>query len=69
MMLRSPIILKSLTADFPNVIGIRWFNLSVLIATPAIALYGLLFVPYKLETILASLLYYGITMLGAYTAF
>jgi stearoyl-CoA desaturase (Delta-9 desaturase) len=56
--------LNSLTAGFPHILGIRWFNLSVLVISPTIALYGLLVVPFQLKTMLASLLYYAIAILG-----
>ncbi|KAF9240030.1 hypothetical protein BU15DRAFT_87767 [Melanogaster broomeanus] len=38
-------IVKNLTKDFPAITGIKWFNLSVLLITPALSLYGLLRVP------------------------
>jgi len=57
--------LTSLTADFPHIVGVDWLSLSVLVITPMTALYGLLFVSFQLKTMLASVFYYGISMLGA----
>ncbi|KXN86974.1 Acyl-CoA desaturase [Leucoagaricus sp. SymC.cos] len=52
------------TRKFPPVVGIRWFNLTVLTITPAIALYGIMTLPLKKETMIFSVLYYVFSMLG-----
>ncbi|PFH47568.1 hypothetical protein AMATHDRAFT_6624 [Amanita thiersii Skay4041] len=56
--------LESLTRGFPTIKGVRWFNLAVLTITPAIAIYGLLYVPPRRETIIFAVAYYLFTMLG-----
>lgn len=52
------------TKGFPTITGIRWFNLSVLVVTPALSLYGLLQVPILTSTIVWTTLYYIFSMLG-----
>jgi stearoyl-CoA desaturase (delta-9 desaturase) len=52
------------TRHFPVVKGIRWFNLSVLLVTPTVAIYGVLFVPHEPKTLIFSLVYYTYSMLG-----
>ena len=43
---------------------VRWFNLGVLTITPAIGIYGLRTTPLLPQTLLWSILYYVISMLG-----
>lgn len=50
---------------FPDIKGVRWFNLLVLTITPAVAAYGFLFSPRRFETIVFSVIYYVFSMLGA----
>ncbi|KAN0082611.1 hypothetical protein V8E55_008406 [Tylopilus felleus] len=52
------------TKGFPPITGIRWFNLGVLVITPALALYGLLRVPILPSTLVWTALYYIFSMLG-----
>ncbi|RPD74608.1 hypothetical protein L226DRAFT_78784 [Lentinus tigrinus ALCF2SS1-7] len=52
---------KKLFGFLPRV---RWFNLGVLTITPAIGLYGLRTAPLRAQTLLWSILYYVISMLG-----
>ncbi|KAJ7267429.1 delta 9-fatty acid desaturase protein [Mycena rebaudengoi] len=54
---------------FPTIERIRWFNVSVLVVTPLIALYGLLFVPLDRRTIAFALAYYLFSMLGITAGF
>ena len=54
----------NLTQNFPPIKGVRWFNLSVLVITPAIAVYGLFFLTCHLETMLFAMVYYVFSMLG-----
>jgi stearoyl-CoA desaturase (delta-9 desaturase) len=49
---------------FPPIEGIRWFNVSVLVITPLIALYGLLFVPFDRRTVTFAFAYYVFSMIG-----
>jgi len=55
---------QDLTKGFPTITGIRWFNLAVLVVTPAVALYGLLRVPILTKTAISAVCYYIYTMLG-----
>ena len=55
---------QCLTKGFPPITGIRWFNLSVLVFTPALALYGLLHVPILTQTLVWTALYYIFSMFG-----
>ncbi|KAG1724344.1 hypothetical protein EDB19DRAFT_1949787 [Suillus lakei] len=55
--------IKNLTQGFPTITGIRWFNLSVLVITPALSLYGLLYVPILQKTVVCTTLYYIYSML------
>lgn len=57
-------LIKNLTQGFPTITGIRWFNLSVLVITPALSLYGLLYVPILRKTVVCTSLYYVYSMLG-----
>jgi stearoyl-CoA desaturase (delta-9 desaturase) len=50
--------------NFPPIIGVRWFNLSVLIVTPVVAGYGLFVAPLLRGTALFAMLYYVFSMLG-----
>ncbi|KAF5339781.1 hypothetical protein D9611_009195 [Ephemerocybe angulata] len=52
------------TSSFPPTTGIRWFNVFILTATPAVAIYGLLTKPCRRDTLLFSAAYYVFTMLG-----
>ncbi|KAJ6598464.1 delta 9-fatty acid desaturase protein [Mycena vulgaris] len=60
-----------MTADhrFPPIEGVRWFNVSVLVVTPLIALYGLLFVPLDRRTIMFAAAYYVFSMIGITAGF
>ncbi|PPQ88169.1 hypothetical protein CVT25_005134 [Psilocybe cyanescens] len=49
---------------FPPTNGIRWFNLSILVLTPAIAGYGLWKVEVRWETAYWAMAYYVFSMLG-----
>ena len=63
-------IIEYLTKSFPHITGIRWFNLSVLVITPALSLYGLFRVPFLTSTVVWAALYYIFSMLGkSYEAF
>ncbi|EIW75726.1 delta 9-fatty acid desaturase protein [Coniophora puteana RWD-64-598 SS2] len=62
-MLDSP-ALRSLTAGFPKTKGVKWFNLGVLVITPALSIYGLLTVPILTTTVVATALYYVFSMIG-----
>lgn len=53
-----------LAKSFPPITGIRWFNLSVLVITPALSLYGLFQVPILTRTVIWTALYYIFSMLG-----
>lgn len=57
-------LFQELTKGFPTITGIRWFNLGVLVLTPAVALYGLLWVPVLPKTAVCAVGYYVYTMLG-----
>ncbi|KAF8981857.1 hypothetical protein BDQ17DRAFT_1379305 [Cyathus striatus] len=57
-------MLSSLTKNFPDTHGVRWFNVGVLTVTPAIAVYGLLFAQQRRETMFFSVVYYIFSMLG-----
>jgi stearoyl-CoA desaturase (delta-9 desaturase) len=54
----------NLTQNFPATTGIRWFNLAILVITPAIAGYGLLLLPRQRATMFFAALYYVFSMLG-----
>ncbi|KAG1816256.1 hypothetical protein EV424DRAFT_1410607 [Suillus variegatus] len=56
--------IKNVMQGFPTITGIRWFNLSVLVITPALSLYGLLYVPILQKTVVCTALYYIYSMLG-----
>lgn len=58
---------QNLTKNFPTVTGIRWFNLSVLVITPVLSIYGLLYVPILSKTVICTTLYYIFSMLGTST--
>lgn len=51
---------------FPRILGVRWFNLTVLTATPAIALWGFRRVPLTYQTMWFSVGYFMFSMLGGY---
>ncbi|KII85414.1 hypothetical protein PLICRDRAFT_44716 [Plicaturopsis crispa FD-325 SS-3] len=51
-------------ANFPTIKRVRWFNLGVLVVTPALALYGWHTTPMQQKTAIAALLYYLFSMLG-----
>ncbi|KAJ7750425.1 delta 9-fatty acid desaturase protein [Mycena maculata] len=55
--------------NFPPIEGIRWFNVSVLVCTPLIALCGLFFVPLDRRTVLFAIAYYLFSMLGITAGF
>lgn len=57
-------VIEYLTKGFPHITGIRWFNLSVLVITPALSLYGLLRAPILTSTIVWTAIYYIFSMLG-----
>ncbi|KAK7033859.1 acyl-CoA desaturase [Favolaschia claudopus] len=50
--------------SFPVVEGIRWFNLCVLVFTPLVALYGLLFIQLTRPTLFFAIGYYFFTVFG-----
>jgi Fatty-acid desaturase len=54
----------SFAQNFPEIKGVRWFNVSVLVITPAIAGYGLLFLPLRSDTMFFAMAYYVFSMLG-----
>jgi stearoyl-CoA desaturase (Delta-9 desaturase) len=54
----------NLTENFPPITAIRWFNLSVLVITPALACYGVMHVDRQIKTLLFAAAYYVFTMLG-----
>lgn len=45
---------------------VRWFNLAILTATPATGIYGSYTTPLRLETLLWSITFYVISMLGTF---
>lgn len=51
---------------FPPTSGVRWFNVFILTATPAIAIYGLFNAPFNRRTLWFAAVYYVFTMLGKY---
>ncbi|KIY52154.1 delta 9-fatty acid desaturase protein [Fistulina hepatica ATCC 64428] len=51
-------------SNFPAVVGFRWFNICVLVATPLIALYGLTAISRQRETVFFAIAYYVFSMLG-----
>lgn len=53
-----------LAKGFPPVTGVRWFNLSVLVITPVLSLYGLFYAPILSATVVWTTLYYIFSMLG-----
>lgn len=53
-----------LPKSFPRITGIRWFNLGVLVITPALSLYGLFQAPILMRTVVWTALYYIFSMLG-----
>ena len=55
------------TENFPPIKRIRWFNLVILLITPALGLYGLLTIPLYSKTLAFSVLCYIISMLGEHT--
>ena len=57
-------VVDYLTKGFPHITGVRWFNLSVLMITPALSLYGLFEVPILTGTVVWTALYYIFSMLG-----
>lgn len=57
-------MLSRLTHNLPPITGLRWFNLVVLILTPLLAAYGLVFMRVRHETVLFSIAYYVFSMLG-----
>ncbi|KAH9852498.1 delta 9-fatty acid desaturase protein [Lenzites betulinus] len=50
--------------SFPKIEGVYWFNTNVLIFTPLIALYGILYVPLQRPTAIFAFVYYVISMIG-----
>lgn len=57
-------VLSKITEQFPSITGVRWFNLGVLTITPLVALYGIIFVPMHLASMLSAVFYYCVTMIG-----
>ena len=55
---------SSLTQKFPATNGIRWFNVAVFTITTLIAVYGLLTVKLRRDTVFFSVAYYIFSMLG-----
>lgn len=53
-----------LAKGFPPITGVRWFNLAVLVITPALSLHGLFRVPILTRTVIWTALYYCFSMLG-----
>ncbi|KAF7377634.1 Acyl-CoA desaturase [Mycena sanguinolenta] len=54
---------------FPPIEGIRWFNVAVLVLTPLIATYGLVFVPLDWKTVIFACAYYWFSMIGITAGF
>ncbi|CAK5274223.1 unnamed protein product [Mycena citricolor] len=48
---------------FPQIVGVRWFNVAVLLLTPMPAAYGLWYVPVTLKTAVFAILYYFFSMI------
>lgn len=57
-------MLLDCTSQFPPAVRIKWFNLIALVVTPALALYGVMFVPFQTKTLVLSAFYYVYSMLG-----
>ncbi|KAF8880548.1 hypothetical protein BD779DRAFT_1612729 [Infundibulicybe gibba] len=57
-------MIAQLFSGFPPTTGIRWFNLCILTFTPAVACYGLVYIPYWKKTIVFAAAYYIFSMLG-----
>ncbi|KAK0475911.1 delta 9-fatty acid desaturase protein [Armillaria novae-zelandiae] len=57
-------LFSSLTNNFPTILGVRWFNVFVLTATPAVGLLRLFCRPLDRQTLAFSVLYYVFSMLG-----
>ncbi|KIJ35025.1 hypothetical protein M422DRAFT_181218 [Sphaerobolus stellatus SS14] len=54
-----------LFSNFPPVKGYRWFNMAILIVSPALAIYGLLTgQPYNLKTLIFACFYYLFSVIG-----
>ena len=54
--------------DVRGLLGqVRWFNLAILTITPAVGVYGVYTTRLRLETLIWSVAYYVISMLGKYT--
>lgn len=51
-------------ANFPPIRGVLWFNLCILLFTPILTLYGLVYVHFKRETLVCSILYYVFSTIG-----
>ncbi|KAF7324722.1 Acyl-CoA desaturase [Mycena kentingensis (nom. inval.)] len=49
---------------FPPIVGVRWFNVAVLLITPLVGLYGLVFVPVQRKTAAFAVAYYLFSMFG-----
>jgi len=64
ILLLSYLIPSYWTQGFPPIVGVRWFNLLVLVLTPALAFYGFMTVSLSKETVLFSLSYYIFSMIG-----
>lgn len=51
---------------FPPIKGVRWFNVAVLLVTPVLGAYGLMFGrPYQPKTMAFALMYYLFSVIGA----
>ena len=57
-------MLSSLSQKFPVTDGIRWFNVAVFTITTLIAVYGVLTVRLRRDTLFFSVAYYIFSMLG-----
>ena len=54
--------------DVRSLLGrVRWFNLAILAITPAVGVYGAYTTRLRFETLIWSVTYYVISMLGKYT--
>ncbi|KAI0827052.1 hypothetical protein BC628DRAFT_1318830 [Trametes gibbosa] len=55
---------RSGSSRFPAIQGILWFNTFVLVYTPLVALYGMLYVPLQRATAIWAFFYYVLSMIG-----
>nr|GAT58921.1 delta-9 fatty acid desaturase protein [Mycena chlorophos] len=54
---------------FPKILGVRWFNVAVLAAAPALWIFGVFFVPLTRKTLVFSCAYYLFSMFGITAGF